>query len=87
MGEGFVKCLGFIAGVSFARLTLSTCSLFFALSCSFVPLACLFGNPVSSARAFCLYSYVIKERLHTCKTNLLASDFFQRRETVFCQIN
>lgn len=54
-GEGFVKCLEFIAGVSFARLALSTCSLFFALSCSFVPFACLFGNPVFSARFLSLF--------------------------------
>ena len=34
-----VKCLGLIAGVSFARLTPSLCSLFFALPPSFVPFA------------------------------------------------
>ena len=39
-----VKCLGLIAGVSFARLTPSLCSLFFALPPSFVPFAYVFGK-------------------------------------------
>ena len=50
-GGGLVKCLGLIAGVFFARLTTSLCSLLFALARSFVTFACFFGKPPSSGYA------------------------------------
>jgi len=46
-----VKCLGLIAGVSFARLTPSPSSIFLAFARSFVPFACVFDHWLCSFRS------------------------------------